>query len=117
MNRFTLALVTTAAILTATSARADTRIGVEFNVVRPPVCRVDTPTVIYAPSPATGYWKDVAVKVLVPARWAVSHDRWGRSIRTFEPAYYTYVTNRVWVEAPSGHPHHGYALEHGGWNK
>lgn len=117
MNRITLALVTTAALLTANSARADTRIGVEFNVARPPFCHTDCPTVIYAPPTAPGYWKDVAVKTLVPARWVVSHDRCGHPIRIFEPGYYTYVTNRVWVELPPGNRHHGYAAERGGWNR
>lgn len=117
MNRITLALVTTAALLAANSARSETRIGVAVNFANPPTCHVETPTVVYAPPPAPGYWKEVAVKTLIPARWVVSHDRWGRPIRTFEPAYFAYVTNRVWVEAPIRIPHNGYTPDRGGWNR
>jgi hypothetical protein len=38
------------------------------------------------------------VKTWVPERWVVSRDRWGRPVRHCEPGYFTYRTERVWVE-------------------
>jgi len=52
---------------------------------------------VYEPAP--GYWQDVAVKVRVPAGWTLTRNRWGGAIRVFEPAHFTFVTNRVWLEA------------------
>jgi hypothetical protein len=112
MNRITLALAVTAAALAVPVARADTRIG--FGVrIGSPIHRPAPPVVVYAPraptvvyapppvlvySPNRGYWTDVTVKSWVPERWIVSRDRWGRSIRHCEPGYFTYRTERVWVD-------------------
>lgn len=52
----------------------------------------------YCPPPAPrGYWKDVSVKVWVPAEWVVSRDRRGCEVRSLRPGYFTYRTDRVWV--------------------
>jgi hypothetical protein len=45
-----------------------------------------------------GYWKEITVKTWVPARWAITRDRRGREYRTLENGYYTYRTDRVWVD-------------------
>lgn len=61
-----------------------------------------------APVAPRGYWKDVSVKVWVPAEWVVSRERHGRDVRTLRPGYFTYRTDRVWV-ADAGRPGpHGY---------
>lgn len=126
MKRIPFALLATAATLAVASARADTRfnIGVSIGV---PTCRPVPPAVVYAPPPAVcppapavavapvrGYWKDVSVRTWVPERWIVRPDRWGRPVRYCEPGYYTYRTERVWVEAPSyGPAPRGYAYGYG----
>ncbi len=127
MKRITLALVASAAaLLAASSVRADTqiRIGVNFGGPdchpAPRVVVAPAPTVVYAPPPPVvvaaprGYWQDVQVKTWVPERWVVRHNRWGRAERVCEPGYYTFTTQRVWVEtpAPRGHDHgYGYGRD------
>lgn len=116
MKRIALALIATAAALAANTASAgtDVRIGVNIGgpsyrpappvVIAPPVAPV-----VVAPR---GYWKEVPVKVWVPERWVVRTNRWGRSERVCEPGYYTYTTNRVWVDTSYDHRGH----DHGrGW--
>lgn len=122
MKRITLALVVSAAALAASSARADTRVRIGVNIGNPgyyppaPVV-VSAPAVVYAPpppvvyaappavvvAPVRGYWQDVQVKTWVPERWVVRHNRWGRAERYCEPGYYTYRTERVWVDGRSDH--------------
>lgn len=150
MKRLTLALLATAAAaLAATSARADTRVSIGVNVGGP-VYRPAPPAVVYAPAPAPqvvyapapivdcpppavvvappsrGYWKEIQVKTWVPERWVVRTNRWGRTERVCEPGYYTYRTDRVWVDARPDHGR-GYAYGYGhdnrggydnrGWNR
>lgn len=127
MKTTTLALLATAA-LAAAPLRADTRIGIGVNfglpVHRPAMpiivpapmpppafVAAPPPAVIYAPAP--GYWDEVVVKTWVPERWIYTRDHWGRSRRVCEPGYFTYRTERVWVDSrhphrptgPVGHPH------------
>jgi hypothetical protein len=124
MKGLALALLATAAALTAASARADTRVSVGIHVGGP-TYRPAAPVVVHGMGPAhcpppaavhyvpaRGYWTDVVVKTWVPERWFASRDRWGRPIRVQEPGYYTYRTERVWVE---GHPNraYGYAPQPG----
>jgi hypothetical protein len=141
MKRIAIALLASAAALAANSARADTRVSVGVNVGTP-VYRAPAPAVVYAPPPAVvyapvaapvrGYWKDVVVKTWVPERWISSRDRWGRHVRVSEPGYYTYRTDRVWVDGHSdrgnhyGHESRGYSYGYdgsrdhdnrGGWNR
>ncbi len=69
----------------------------------------------YCPPPAPaprGYWREVPVKVWVPAEWVVSRDRHGREYRALRAGYYTYRTDRVWV-AEAGRPG-GYGHDHRG---
>src|SRR5690349_16355710 len=104
MKRIALALLATAAVgLAANSARADTRFSIGVNSGSPaygppPAVAYTPPTVVYAPARSHGYWKDVSVKTWVPERWVTSRDRWGRPVRVCEPGYYTYRTDRVWVD-------------------
>jgi hypothetical protein len=123
MNRIALALLAATAALTATAARADTRVHFGFSIGAP-AYRPAPPTVVYAPAPsvvyalpARGYWKDVTVKTWVPERTYIRHNRWGRPERVCEPGYFTYTTNRVWVAAadhcaPAPAPGYGH-----GWNR
>jgi hypothetical protein len=114
----------------AANAKADTRtrINVSFGVNPAPVYTAPAPvyvpapvtnnygyntaeTVVVAPTnygynytPTRGHWENVTTKVWVPERWVVSRNHWGRPVRVLEPGYFTYRTDRVWVE----HNHHGY---------
>lgn len=110
MKSLTIAFLVTAAALAANSARADTRVSIGVNVGAP-VYRPAPPAVVYAPAPEVvyappavvvapprGYWKEVQVKTWVPERWVVRQNRWGRSERYCEPGYFTYRTDRVWVD-------------------
>lgn len=122
MKRITFALLATAATLAVASARADTRFSIGVNI-GVPTYRPVPPAVVYAPppavcppapavvvAPARGYWKDVSVRTWVPERWVVRHDRWGRPVRYCEPGYYTYRTERVWVDSHDrGFPGRGHA--------
>ena len=130
MNRIALALVASAAALGATVARADTQVRIGVNIGRPvyshpapvvvhapppAVVYAPPPAVVYAPAPAVvvaprGYWKEVDVKTWIPERWVVRTNRWGRPERYCEPGYYSYRTDRVWVDHHPHHHHsHGYA--------
>jgi len=119
MKRIAIALLATVAALAATTARADTRVSIGVNFggphyrPAPPavVYAPAPPAVVYAPAPVRGYWTDVSVKTWVPERWVSTHDRWGRHVRVCEPGYFTYRTERVWVDGRSGpgyHGHHGH---------
>ena len=125
MKRIVIALLVSAAALAANSARADTRVSIGVNLggpnyrpAPPAVVYAPAPSVVYAPpavvvAPSRGYWKDVQVKTWVPERWVVRTNRWGRSERYCEPGYYTYRTDRVWVDGRSDHGR-GYAY---GYNR
>lgn len=128
MKRITFALLATAAAaLVVNSARADTRVSIGVNLggpsyrpAPPAVVYAPAPTVVYAPPPAVvvapsrGYWRDVSVKTWVPERWVVRHNRWGRAERYCEPGYFTYTTNRVWVDGRSDHGRgHSYGYGYG----
>jgi hypothetical protein len=135
MKRITFALLASVAALAASTAHADTRVSIGVNLggpayrpAPPAVVYAPPPTVVYAPAPvARGYWKDVTVKTWVPERVVWSRDRWGRSVRVCEPGYFTYRTDRVWVDGrdhdgPRGHAYgydnRGYDRDYrGGWNR
>ena len=116
MKPSTLALLAAAAALAATSLSADTRISLGVNFGGP-AYRPAPPVVVYAPpaavmvapppmvtyAPAPGYWDEVVVKTWVPERWVFARDRWGRSGRVCEPGYYTFRTDRVWVDGRNSH--------------
>jgi hypothetical protein len=116
MKRIAIALLVTAAGLAATSARADTKVRIGVNVgtpvygpapvvvAHPPVMAYAPPAVVVAPAPR-GYWKEVQVRTWVPERWVVQHNRWGRPERYCEPGYFTYTTQRMWVETRDDHRH------------
>jgi hypothetical protein len=124
MKRIAIALLASAAALAATSARAETRVNVGINVgtpvyrtPAPVVVHTPPPAVVYAPAPVVveprGYWKEVVVKTWVPERWVSSRDRWGRHVRVCEPGYFTYRTDRVWVDGRGDNGHHnGHAYGH-----
>ena len=126
MKRIAIALLASAAALAANSTRADTRVSIGVNLGTP-VYRAPAPAVVIAPprvayspapvvvaAPSRGYWKDVTVKTWVPERVAYSRDRWGRSVRVIEPGYYTYRTDRVWVDNRHDHGnHYGHDRDHG----
>ena len=150
MKPIAIALLASAAALAASSARADTRVSIGVNVGGP-VYRSPAPAVVYAPPPAVvyapaartvvvapprGYWKEVVVKTWVPERVVINRGRWGRDVRVVEPGYYTYRTDRVWVDGRHDNGNHyghdrrdysyGYNRDHGrdhdrdsrgGWNR
>lgn len=135
MNRLTLAVVVSAAALAAAgSARADTRVRIGVNIgapvyhhSAPVVVAAPAPALVYAPAPTVvyarppvvvvtpprGYWKEIQVKTWVPERWVVRTSRWGRTERYCEPGYFTYRTDRVWVDSTPHHRHgHSYGYNH-----
>ncbi len=125
MKTTKLALATLAALgglaftASTAAARPDLHVSVRFGSPPPVVmCPPPAPVVRYAPAApfeyrgvhapvvvvgrnhhhySAGYWKDVVVKTWVPGRWVTSHDRRGRMVRVLEPGYFTYRTDRVWV--------------------
>jgi hypothetical protein len=95
------------------------RPGPVFVAPRPPVVVVPVAPA-YCPPPApSGYWRDVSVRVWVPAEWVVTRDRHGHAIRSLRAGYYTYRNDRVWVAdagRPGGYGHgpsHGNGYGHG----
>jgi hypothetical protein len=70
----------------------------------PPPCAPAPSVVIverpryYSPPAPSGYWKTVQTRVYVPERLTITTDRYGRQTRVCQPAYYTYETQRVWVD-------------------
>jgi hypothetical protein len=52
----------------------------------------------------SGYWKEVRVKVWVPACWIEERGRYGRVARRHVSGHYEYRTDRVWI-ASSSHGH------------
>ena len=132
MKRIAIALLATAAALAANSARADTRVSIGVNMGGPSYRTAPAP-VVYTPpavvvAPPRGYWEEVQVATWVPERWVVRHNRWGRPERYCEPGYYTYHTERVWVDGRSdrGYGYDGRNYSYGydnrrdssnGWNR
>ncbi len=132
MKTIALALLVSAAAVATSSARADTRISFGLNVslpaygvVPPAVDYAPPPTIVYAPVAPRGYWEEVVVKIWIPERIVIAHNRWGRAERVCEPGYFTYRTDRVWIEADHCAPRsHGYGYAYdrnrdyrGGWNR
>jgi hypothetical protein len=146
MNPIAIAVVVSAAALAASSAGADTRVRVGVNIggpaytysnPAPVVVSAPAPTVVYAAPPTVvyasprsvvvppsrGYWKEIQVKTWVPERWVVRTNRWGRSERYCEPGYFTYHTDRVWVDTSRDHGRsygYGYGYDNHnnhGWNR
>ena len=97
MKHIALALLVSAAAVATSSARADTRFSVGINVGTPSY-RVPPPVVVYAPVAPRGYWKEIVVKTWVPERIVVRHNYRGHHERVCEPGYFTYRTDRVWIE-------------------
>lgn len=59
-----------------------------------------------------GYWRDVRVRMWVPACWSTSYDC-GRRVRVFIPGHYEFRTDRVWVDnGPRGRGY-GYGYGYG----
>lgn len=124
MKRIAFALRATAATFVVNSGWADTRVSFGVNLggssywpAPPAVIYAPAPTVVYAPPavvvpPQSGYWRDVHVKTWVQERWIVRTNRWGCVERYCEPGYYTYTTNRVWVDGCSD-PGRGHAYGYG----
>jgi hypothetical protein len=99
---FIAALSGFAGLANTANAGTDFRINLNLGLPRPPVLIVPshTPVIVtheYRSAPR-GYWKEIVVKTWVPARWVVTHGRHGRDIRTMEPGYFSYRTDRVWVD-------------------
>src|SRR5437899_1639584 len=101
-----LALTGLAVFANTASAHPDIRVNFGFGFVAPaPIVRyMPAAPVEYCPAPApvvvanhyrpdyrpAGYWKDVVVKVWVPARFVDTYDRHGRIVRVIESGYFTY---------------------------
>lgn len=132
MKTIALALLVSAAAVATSSARADTRVSFGLNInlpayrVAPPAfAYAPPPTIVYAPAAPRGHWEEVVVKTWVPERIVIAHNRWGRAERVCEPGYFTYRTDRVWVEAEHCAPRsHGYGYAYdrnrdyrGGWSR
>jgi hypothetical protein len=71
--------------------------------------------VVERPAPPRGYWKTVTVKEWVPGRWVITRSSRGREIRSFEPGYYSYREERVWVNFDRDHNDRGH--DGRGWDR
>ena len=70
------------------------------------------------PPPApSGYWKEVSVKVWVPAEWIFTRGHHGRDTRTLRPGYFTYRTERVWVADAGRHNDYGHGHNEFGYGR
>jgi hypothetical protein len=131
----TLALSAASLGLVSTAKADNTRINVSFGVNTRPVYTAPAP--VYVPAPVTtvvtapaygysnygssnhgyspargGHWETVTNKVWVPERWVASRDRFGRPVRILERGFFTYRTERVWVE----NRHRGHGDERGSYS-
>ncbi len=123
MKPLTIALATVLAGFAANSARADhPRVSVDVginigsNQGRP--VYVDPAPVYVAPAPIyyappQGCWELVTTKVWVPARWVEIRDQWGCHQRVLEPGYFSYRTERVWVDGRGYRSDRGYGYDDG----
>ncbi len=80
----------------ATPASASPEFAVKVGFAAPAVCP-PAPVVVERYHRPEGYWKEISVKVWVPASWTTSCDRFGRTVKVYHPGYYTYRPDRVWV--------------------
>lgn len=76
--------------------------GYGYDVRTVPVYR-DCP-----PAAPAGYWRDVPVRVWVPAEWIVTRDRRGCEVRSLRAGFFTYRTDRVWVAEAGSRGGYGY---------
>jgi hypothetical protein len=112
----TLALVAAFAGFAATAKADHTRVnvGIGFDYGPPAAAPVYVPAPVVVPRAEfryndrhdRGHWETVTTKVWVPARWVSSRDRWGRPVRVLENGFYTFRTDRVWVD--HGNHRYGY---------
>jgi hypothetical protein len=117
---FVAALSGFAGLANTANAGTDLRINLNLGLPRPPVLVVSGggrggPAYGYngrydSRETPRGYWREISVRTWVPARWVVSCDRRGREIRRFEDGYFTYRTDRVWVDGGNG-PGYGYGRD------
>jgi hypothetical protein len=115
-----IAALSSLAGLATTAHAGDFRINLNLGLPRLPVVviadRHDAPVYGYARvdscddrSAPRGFWKEVSVRIWVPERWVATCDRRGREIRTLSPGYFTYRTDRVWVDYSHGYNSNYYA--------
>ncbi len=107
MKRIAIALLAAAGLAVSTArathesrviVRGQIHIGAPAPLYSAPAYHA-APVTHYVPASPRGYWQNVAVKTWVPERWTVGRDRWGRPVRYFEPGYFAYRTERVWVDS------------------
>ena len=128
MKHFTIALLATAVAVAVSPARAESRFSIGVNLggpayrpTPPGIAFTPPPVVVYAP--ARGYWDEIVVQAWVPERWVITRDHRGRIVRICEPGYYTYRTDRVWIDNrnPGHHPayrgSHSHDTSHGRWGR
>lgn len=109
---FVAALSGFTGLANAAKAGTDLRINLNLGLPRTPAVIIAAPSHSvpaygyarpdYRGHETRGYWKEITVKTWVPERWVVSCDRRGREIRTLTPGYFTYRTDRVWVDGRDG---------------
>lgn len=110
MKLLTVTVLTAAATLVASPLRAETRLSLNVHfglpfahaparpifVAPPPlVIRATPPPVVCVPAP--GHWREVVVRTWIPERWVLAQDRFGRTVRRFEPGHTVCRTERVWI--------------------
>jgi len=136
MKLITATLLTALAGFATTAARADhSRVNVAVGInlgssYRAPAYVAPAPVYV-APAPVyvspghrhdrdRGHWENVTVKTWVPARWVTTHNHWGHPVRILEKGYFTFRTDRVWVDH-RGHDHrdnrYGYSHNNDGWRR
>jgi hypothetical protein len=95
-----------AGVASTAKAGSDIHISLGFGLrpapvvmVAPNYCAPMAPVIIeHRREEPRGYWREIVVKTWVPARWVVSYVAHGRELRRYEPGYFAYNTDRVWVD-------------------
>lgn len=94
MNRITLAFLASAALGLGTARADNLNIRGSVNFGTPGYVG---PAPGYYNGAPQGYWRDVPVRVWVPAHWDVRINGFGQQVSYYDPGHYVVRTQRVWV--------------------
>ena len=87
-----------AGVANTATAGSDVHINIGVGIRPVPVLIAPAVVIEHRREEPRGYWREVVVKTWVPARWVLSHGHHGRPVRAYQPGYFTFNTERVWVD-------------------